>query len=82
MEHELFFDIFHKLLHFIRSEMNYVRNYNSSVRIIDLVFYTTNDRFFENFFMAILFTLRVFARNLLEGNSRKNTFFSNIRFSQ
>ena len=33
-----------------------------------------NDRFFEKLFMAILFTHRVFARNLLRGNRRKNTF--------
>ena len=32
-----------------------------------------NDRF-EKLFMAILFTLRVFARNLLRGNRRRNTF--------
>ena len=32
------------------------------------------NRFFEKLFMAILFTLRVFARNLLRGNRRKNTF--------
>ena len=30
--------------------------------------------FFEKHFMAILFTLRVFARNLLRGNRRRNTF--------
>ena len=35
---------------------------------------TPNDRFFEKVFMIILFTLRVFARNLLRGNCRKNTF--------
>ena len=35
---------------------------------------TPNDRFFEKLFMAILFTLRVLARNLLKGNRRKNTF--------
>ena len=35
---------------------------------------TPNDRFFEKLFMAILFTLRVFARNLLSGNRRSNTF--------
>ena len=29
---------------------------------------TANDRYFEKLFMAILFTLRVFARNLLRGN--------------
>ena len=34
---------------------------------------TSNDRFFEKLFMAILFTLRVFARNLLRGNRRRNT---------
>ena len=35
---------------------------------------TPNDRFVEKLFMAILFTLRVFARNLLRGNRRRNTF--------
>ena len=29
---------------------------------------TPNDRFFEKLFMAILFNLRVFSRNLLRGN--------------
>ena len=33
-----------------------------------------SDRFFEKLFIAILFTLRVFARNLLRGNRRRNTF--------
>ena len=36
---------------------------------------TPNDRFFsEKLFMAILFTLRVFARNLLRGNRLRTTF--------
>ena len=35
---------------------------------------TPNDRFFEKLFMAILFTLRVFVRNLLRRNRRRNTF--------
>ena len=35
---------------------------------------TPNDRFFVKLFMAILFTLRVLARNLLRGNRRRNTF--------
>ena len=35
---------------------------------------TPNDRFFEKLFVAILFTLAVFARNLLRGNLRWNTF--------
>ena len=30
--------------------------------------------FFEKLFMAILFTLKVFARNLLRGNRRRNIF--------
>ena len=34
---------------------------------------TPNDRF-EKLFTTILFTLRVFARNLLRGNRRRNTF--------
>ena len=33
-----------------------------------------NDRSFKKLFMAILFTLRVFARNLLRGNRRRNKF--------
>ena len=37
---------------------------------------TPNDRFYKKFFMAILFTIRVFARNLLRGNCRRNIFFS------
>ena len=67
-----------------------IGHYNSSVRIIDLVSHcvlishisggtyslksTPNDRFFEKLFMAILFILRNFARNLLRGSRRKNTF--------
>ena len=72
-----------------------IGHYNPSVRIIDLVSYTTyvvcvnfihkwrnlhslkstpNYRFFEKLFIAILFTLRVFARNLVKGNRRRNTF--------
>ena len=35
---------------------------------------TPNDRVFEKLFIAILFTLRLFARNLLRGNRRRNTF--------
>ena len=35
---------------------------------------TLNERFFEKLFMAILFTLRAFVRNLLRGNRRRNTF--------
>ena len=31
--------------------------------------------FVEKLFMAILFTLRVFAGNLLRGNRRRNTFY-------
>ena len=63
-------------------------HYNTSVRIIDLfshiILYisveiynlksTPYDRFSEKLFMAILFTLRVFARNLLRVNCRRNTF--------
>ena len=35
---------------------------------------TPNDKFFGKLFMAILVTLRVFARNLMKGNHRRNTF--------
>ena len=34
----------------------------------------------EKIFMAGLFTLRVFARNLLTGNRRRNIFFVHISF--
>ena len=34
-----------------------------------------NDRFFEKLFMAILFTVNIFARNLPRGNRRRNTFY-------
>ena len=36
---------------------------------------TSNDRFFEKLFMAVLFTLRVFARNLLRGSRPRIIFF-------
>ena len=35
---------------------------------------TPNDRFLRNFFMAGLFHLRVFARNLLKASCRRNIF--------
>ena len=35
---------------------------------------TPNNRLLRNFFMAVLFTLRVCARNLLRGNRRRNIF--------
>ena len=35
---------------------------------------TPNDRFLRNFFMAGLFTLRVFARTLLRGSRQRNIF--------
>ena len=35
---------------------------------------TPNDRFFKKLVTAVLFTLRVFARNPLRGNRRRNTF--------
>ena len=35
---------------------------------------TPNDRFFEKLSIASLFALRFFARNLLRGNRRRNTF--------
>ena len=35
---------------------------------------TLNDRFFVKLFMLILFTLTVFARNLLKWNRQRNTF--------
>ena len=34
-----------------------------------------NTDFLRKLFMAILFTLRVFARNLLKGNRRRNIYF-------
>ena len=42
-----------------------IGHYNPSVRIIDLVSHTTH---------VVCVTLRVFARNLLKGNRRRNTF--------
>ena len=72
-----------------------IDHYNPSVRISDLVSYTTyvvcvnfiqewrdlqfkvdskRQIFWETFLRQFLFTLRVFARNLLKGNHRKNTF--------
>ena len=36
---------------------------------------TPSDRFFERLFVAILFALRVFARNVLRGSHRGNIFF-------
>ena len=35
---------------------------------------TPNDIFLRNFFMVVLFTLRVFANNLLRGSRRRNIF--------
>ena len=36
---------------------------------------TLNDRYFEKLFMAIfIYSQRIFARNLLRGNRRRNTF--------
>ena len=40
----------------------------------DLQFKDDSDRFFKKLFMAILFSIRVFARNLLRGYRRRNTF--------
>ena len=40
-----------------------------------LQFKVDSERLFEKLFMAILFTLRVFARNLLRGNRRRNISF-------
>ena len=67
-----------------------IGHYNHSVRIMNLVSNTTyavcvnfetyslkstpNDRFFEKLFMAILFTVRVFATNLLRGNPEEQVF--------
>ena len=60
-------------------------HYNPSVRIIDVVSHITyvvcinlkstpNHRFVEKLIKAILFTLSVFARNLLKGNRWKTAF--------
>ena len=64
---------------------NTIGNYNPSVRIMDLVSHTTYvvcinfihkwwDLHFWKVFMAVLFTLRDFAKNLLKGNCQRNTF--------
>ena len=47
----------------------YVSNWTYSLKS------TTNDRFLRSFFMAILFALRVFVRNLLTGTRRRNILF-------
>ena len=42
----------------------------------DLQFKVNSERqIFEKLFLTILFALRVFTRNLLKGNHRRNTFF-------
>ena len=41
---------------------------------------TANARFLRNFFMAGLFTVRVFTRNLPRGNRRRNILFFYISF--
>ena len=62
-----------------------IGHYNPLVRIIDLISHTTydvcvnfmykrRDLFLTNFSWQFLFTLRVFARNLLRENRRRNTF--------
>ena len=61
-----------------------IGHYNPSVRIIDLVSHTTLCCVCVNFMrklrdlqfkvVAILFTLRAFARDLLRGNDQRNTF--------
>ena len=55
------------------SENQYViGHYNPSVWIIDLV--SHNTYVLKNFSFQFYFTLRIFARNLLIGNRRRNTF--------
>ena len=58
------------------SHITYVVCVNCMHKWQDLQFKksTPNDRFFEKVFMTILFTRRAFARNLLRGNHRRNTF--------
>ena len=65
----------------LKEYIHIIGHYNPSVRIIDLVSHTTYvvavnfiHKWRDQLFMAILFTLRVFARNLLRGNRRRNTF--------
>ena len=64
-----------------------IGHYNPSVGIIDLVSHTSyvvcvnfiykwrERQIFKKLFMTALIALRVFARNLLRGIRRKNTFF-------
>ena len=68
----------------------YDLRYKSAYLTIDLVSHTTyvvcvnfipkclkstpSDRFFVKLFMAISFTLRVIAKNLLRGNRQRNAF--------
>ena len=42
---------------------------------------TPSDRFFKNFFTAILLTLRVFSRNQLSGNHQRNIFLYSVLMS-
>ena len=61
-----------------------IGHYNPSVRITAqlltplmlcaLILYVSGGRFQRNFYMAGLFNLRVFARNLLTGSRRRNIF--------
>ena len=57
------------------SHTTYVVYVNFIYKWRDLQFKVESERqIFEKVFMAILFTLRVFARNLLKGNRRRNIF--------
>ena len=50
-------------------------SYVDSIDTLGSPLRTPNDKFFEKLLMAILFTLRGFARNLLrENRRRRNTF--------
>ena len=48
---------------------------NFILELRDLQFNVDSEDFLRNFFMAALFTLRDFARNLLRENRRRNIFF-------
>ena len=60
----------------LASHTTYVVCVNFIHKWRDLQFKVDSERqiFFEKLFMAILFTLRVFAGNLLRGNRRRNIF--------
>ena len=60
----------------LASHTTYVVCVNFIHKSWDLLFNVPNNRFLRHFFMAGLFTLRVYGSNPLRGNRRRNIFFS------